>query len=191
MRSKADCDSLENKRRNAVTYLFSLFFLTPAVAHWSDAFFLANANLSSYQIRPKVDGGCYLISLMFFYFLSCFSESSCARSLPSGVMEAKTAKDSRGQRLRGVGMIGFGGALSENSDWANTAHAHVAIFSMKMAKTPGLCLWANHLFKWNQTCLEEAVRVITRSAGVTTLFFSLSLISKFLFFWSNFYEFFK
>lgn len=102
MKSKADRGSPENKTRNAVGFSFSCVFFSllrcidPLRSFWKA------------PILPKVDGGHHLISLMsgffsFFLSCSCFSERSCARSLPCGVMRAKLRRQPRGQRLGGGG----------------------------------------------------------------------------------------
>lgn len=144
MKSKADRrDSLENKRGMLSHFHSSFFsFFIPAAVHRSDALFFGKrqfvliSNSAQSGWRPLSN----FTNVLGFYFLSCFSESSCAGSLPCGVLEAKTSKDSRGQRVRGVGWDGGFGGHSLKTVTGLKRLTHVAIFSMMVAKTPGLCL---------------------------------------------------
>lgn len=179
VKSKADRDSLENKGRNAVTFSFTfLFYSCCGGSIWCTFFFffLANANLSSYQILPKVDGGHYLISLMsgvLIFFLASLRAVLGHCLVVS--WKQKQPKTAAGRDSEGLGWWVWG-ALTENSDWAETAHPPVAIFSMMKAKTPGLCLCANHPNLFGGGCPSHYTLCLHHYT-----FFSHSLISKVFF----------
>lgn len=144
--------------------------------------FLANANLFSYQILPKVDEGHYLISLMSWVFI--FFLASLRAAVPGHCLvvswkqkHPKTAVD----RDLGGGVLG--GTLWKQ--WLGWNGSLTLLYLAWWWPKHLVCVCEPIIFQGKLTCLEEAVQVITHSAacitGAAILFSALVLFPKWFF----------